>query len=100
MSKQLTFNDAKEKYFNRLKQYVQVVARVHGGNHPEFYVVQELYDAIAKKSKDTEAKKPSLDDEFVKLREVTDNYIVPSDVCESYEAVYNMLAELDKAYHH
>ena len=35
---------------------------------------------------------------FVKLREITDNYTVPGDVCESYEAVYNMLAELDKAY--
>ena len=34
----------------------------------------------------------------IKLREITDNYTVPGDVCESYEAVYNMLAELDKAY--
>jgi len=33
------------------------------------------------------------------LRETTNNYTVPDDVCESYEAVYNMLSELDKAYH-
>ena len=43
-------------------------------------------------------KQKALKEEFVKLREITDNYTVPGDVCESYEAVYNMLAELDKAY--
>lgn len=48
--------------------------------------------------KDARAGKPDLVDEFVKLREITDNYTVPGDVCESYEAVYNMLAELDRAY--
>ncbi len=50
------------------------------------------------KLKDTGRGKPDLVDEFVKLRKITDNYTVPEDVCESYEAVYNLLAELDKAY--
>lgn len=40
----------------------------------------------------------NLDNEFKQLREITDNYTVPGDVCESYEAVYNMLSELDDAY--
>ena len=40
----------------------------------------------------------SLDEEFKSLREVTNNYAIPSDVCESYEAVYNMLEEVDTAY--
>ncbi|MFA7115408.1 MAG: iron-sulfur cluster repair di-iron protein, ric, partial [Candidatus Omnitrophota bacterium] len=26
------------------------------------------------------------------------DYTVPGDVCESYEAVYNMLSEVDQAY--
>ncbi len=43
--------------------------------------------------------RPDLDSEFTRLRAVTDNYTVPSDVCESYEAVYKMLLELDQAYH-
>ncbi|NLM40178.1 MAG: iron-sulfur cluster repair di-iron protein, ric, partial [Firmicutes bacterium] len=43
-------------------------------------------------------EKPELDAEFEKLRQITGNYTVPGDVCETYEAVYNMLAELDKAY--
>jgi regulator of cell morphogenesis and NO signaling len=51
------------------------------------------------KTQDAGSKKPELSEEFSRLREITDNYKVPGDVCESYEAVYNMLAELDNAYH-
>jgi regulator of cell morphogenesis and NO signaling len=39
-----------------------------------------------------------LKDEFTKLREISDNYTVPGDVCGSYEAVYQMLALLDQEY--
>lgn len=53
---------------------------------------------LQKKIKDTGGEKPDLVDEFAKLRKITDNYTIPDDVCESYEAVYNLLAELDKAY--
>jgi iron-sulfur cluster repair protein YtfE (RIC family) len=95
----LTFNDAKKKHFQTLKQYVPIVERVHGDKHPEFRTVRELFDAIVDKTKGAGAKKPELNEEFVRLREITDNYTVPKDVCESYEAVYNMLAELDNAYY-
>ena len=98
MSKKLDFNQVKEIHLKTLAQYVPVVARVHGGNHPEFHQVREVYDKLAKKLKDTGRGKPDLVDEFVKLRKITDNYTVPEDVCESYEAVYILLAELDKAY--
>ena len=98
MSKQLNFNQAKENNLKRLAQYVPIVARVHGGSHPEFHEVRKAYDELAKKVKDAGAEKPDLREEFIKLREITNNYTVPNDVCESYEAVYNMLAELDKAY--
>lgn len=96
MSKQLTFKEAKEKYLKTLEQYVPVVARVHGEHHPEFHEVRKIFDIIVKKTK--EAEKPLLDEEFARLREITNNYIIPVGVCESYEAVYNMLAQLDKAY--
>lgn len=98
MSRQLNFNQVKETHLKTLEQYVPVVAKVHGENHPEFYQVRKVYDEFAKKVKDAGVEKPDLKEEFVKLREITDNYTVPGDVCESYEAVYNMLAELDKAY--
>ena len=98
MSNQLTFNQAKEKNLKVLKQYVPVVARVHGATHPEFHDVRKVFDTIIEKSNEAATEKPQLSEEFTRLREITDNYTVPGDVCESYEAVYNMLAELDKAY--
>lgn len=93
-----TFSEAKERNLKRLEQYVPVVARVHGGSHPEFYDVRRLFDQIRSKIKEAGSGKPNLDSEFQQLRQTTDNYTVPGDVCESYEAVYEMLAELDKAY--
>lgn len=98
MSKQLSFNQVKESYFKKLKLYVPIVARVHGAHHPEFHDVHKLVETILNKTKAAGAEKPELNEEFVKLREVTANYTVPGDVCESYEAVYKMLAEADKAY--
>lgn len=94
----MTFNEVKERNLERLEQFVPIVARVHGGNHPEFYDVHKLFDEINPKIKKAGLNKPELDNELKQLREITDNYTVPGDVCESYEAVYNMLAELDEAY--
>ncbi|WP_286879145.1 iron-sulfur cluster repair di-iron protein, ric [Methanoculleus sp. UBA413] len=94
----LTFNETMKKHLQTLKQYVPIVARVHGGNHPEFHEVRKLFDTIVKKTKEAGSNKPELNEEFARLREITDTYTVPGDVCESYEAVYSMLAELDRAY--
>lgn len=92
------FNEVKKRNFKRLEQYVPIVARVHGGTHPEFHDVRKLFDAINLKIKEAGSDKPVLYDEFRGLRKITDNYTVPEDVCESYEAVYKMLSELDEAY--
>lgn len=92
------FNELREKYFEKLELYVPVVARVHGKAHPEFYDVQELYNRISEKIKNTRSQKLELSEEFKELRRVTNNYTIPEDTCESYEAVYNMLFELDKNY--
>lgn len=92
------FNEALEQNLGRLEQYVPVVARVHGGSHPEFHDVKRIFDDVSVKVKKAGSEKPNLDNEFKELREITDNYTVPGDVCESYEAVYNMLEEVDKAY--
>jgi regulator of cell morphogenesis and NO signaling len=99
MTNKLTFSEVKEKYLKMLRQYVPIVQRVHGGTHPEFHEVRTLFDAISGKIESTGSRKPELDVEFADLRAVTGNYTVPGDVCESYAAVYNMLAALDKAYH-
>ncbi|MGI6175177.1 MAG: iron-sulfur cluster repair di-iron protein, ric [Christensenellales bacterium] len=92
------FNEVKSAHMKMLKQYVPIVARVHGQNHPEFHEVHQLFDAINQKIKAAGSKRPDLTEEFARLRDVTDSYTIPSDVCESYEAVYTMLSELDKAY--
>lgn|SRR5690554_4692399 len=93
-----TFNKVLEKNIERLEKFVPVVARVHGGTHPEFHDVRKVFDKINGKIKETGSEKAELDNEFKQLREITDNYTVPGDVCETYEAVYNMLSQLDEAY--
>jgi len=97
MSELLTFKQARKRYLKTLEQYVPVVDRVHGEHHPEFHDVRALFDEINGKVKAAGTETPELTREFARLREITNNYEVPGDVCESYEAVYNMLAELDKA---
>ena len=94
----LTFNEAKEKNMERLEQFTPIVLRVHGENHPEMEEVNDLFEQIHEKIEATDSK-PNLEEEFHELRKVTQNYEIPNDVCESYEAVYDMLAELDQAYH-
>ena len=37
------FNELKERYFDKLVQYVPIVAGVHGGHHPEFHEVHGLF---------------------------------------------------------
>ena len=98
MANDLAFGKVKEKHMETLNQYVPIVAKVHGDHHPEFHEVKGLFDAISAKILQTEPNKLDLKEEFTQLRKVTDNYTVPDDVCETYEAVYNMLSELDKAY--
>ncbi|MDW7672708.1 MAG: iron-sulfur cluster repair di-iron protein, ric [Bacillota bacterium] len=94
------FDEFKKRNIGRLVQFVPIVARVHGESHPEFHEVRKLFDVISAKVKASGSEKPDLDNELSQLRETTAHYTVPGDVCESYEAVYKMLAELDEAYQH
>ncbi len=98
MKEHETFIKDSEGYLKKLDQLIPIVDRVHGGNHPEFHEVRELFDIILNKTNELKTGNPNLDEEFDKLREITANYKVPSDVCESYESVYNMLSKLDEIY--
>lgn len=51
MSKQVNFDQEKETHLKLLAQYLPVVARVHGGNHPEIYQVRKVFDRLVKKNK-------------------------------------------------
>lgn len=98
MTDNRTFDELVKKHGPALAQYVPVVDRVHGGNHPEFHEVHAVYERLIEKIREAGSDKAELHDEFAKLREVTADYAVPGDVCESFEAVYAMLRELDAAY--
>ncbi len=98
MKNKQTFGKSAAKHLQKLEMYVPVVARVHGKSHPEFYEVHKISDVILEKIKLSGASLPELGEEFARLREITKDYTVPEDVCESYEAVYAMLEELDRAY--
>lgn len=93
------FEAIKRNQLITLAQYVPVVDRVHGDSHPEFHDVKAEFDKIQQKIQDSSSDKPDLEAELSKLREITNHYSVPKDVCETYEAVYEMLAEVDEAYH-
>ena len=92
------FNEVYRKLQKTLKQYVPVVDRVHGAAHPEFHDVRALFEAILEKTTTAGSDELNLNDEFAQLRQTTNNYTVPNDVCESYEAVYSMLAEIEESY--
>lgn len=89
-------NDNHEK----LELYTTAITRAHGKNHPEAFAVRELYTQLEKKVEEAEGERPNLDAEFRKLREVTHDYEVPNDVCETYEATYHMLRQADLIYSH
>lgn len=92
------FAELKKRHLEKLELYVPVVARVHGDSHPEFKDLAEVFKNMLPKL-GSAASKAELAADFLKLRQISSDYTVPADVCESYEAVYTMLAELDAAYH-
>ena len=92
------FIETVKKLVPTLEKFVPIVDRVHGKHHPEFHDVRKVFATIIEKVKESGTEKPQLSQEFTKLREITDNYTVPGNVCESYEAVYKMLSELDESY--
>jgi len=98
MANKIEFSEAVKQYNPLLKQYVPVVAKVHGNTHPEFYEVKAAYEDLVNKLKDPLSEKSEISTDFAKLRKITSNYKIPEDVCETYEAVYTMLSELDASY--
>jgi len=95
-----SYNDLIKTHIKTLDKYVPVVDRVHGDKHPEFHDVRKIYETISEKTKEAKKLKttPNLHEEFIRLRKVTNNYTVPDGVCETFEAVYKMLCELDSSY--
>ncbi|MDO5457627.1 MAG: iron-sulfur cluster repair di-iron protein, ric [Atopococcus tabaci] len=89
-------NDKKE--LKTLDLYSGAITKVHGESHPEAFEVREQFEKIQEKIT-TDKDNLQLDEEFENLRQITNNYEVPKDVCETYEATYKMLEQADKEYH-
>lgn len=98
MMQQLSFNELKINYFDKLDKFITVVDRVHGNSHPEIHEVKRIWEIINRKIKLSKDIKPELTNEFLELKNITNNYFVPGDVCETFEWVYNVLKATDLAY--
>lgn len=73
-------------------EYAPIIERVHGANHPELTRVREITEEL--QSSDA-ARSAEL---FEELRTVTDNYAIPGDVCETFEATYQALSKADPSF--
>jgi len=94
-----TFNEIVTNHFEDLNLFTTAITRAHGKSHPEAFEVRKLFEEIDEKVKEAGTNKLNLDVEFAQLRKVTNNYTIPTDVCETYANVYNMLSEVDDSYH-
>lgn len=92
------FNDLAESYTPKLELYTLPVTRAHGKRHPEVFAVHELFQELNEMRKESVALNAEYGRIFKELREVTKNYSIPADACETYEAVYVMLQEMDEAH--
>ncbi|MEE8806947.1 MAG: iron-sulfur cluster repair di-iron protein, ric [Lactimicrobium sp.] len=72
--------------------YTNAITKAHGAHHPEVFEVRKIYQQMAEKLK---AGNADLSEEFRRLREITDNYSIPSDACGTLAATYEMLKEMD-----
>ncbi len=99
MKPSVNFKQVVNELFPVLAKYVPVVDRVHETHHPEFHTVKAVFEQIYKKVCNAKEGQADLEAEFIQLREVTFNYAIPGDVCETFAAVYQMLETTDQAYH-
>ncbi|MGO1940989.1 MAG: hypothetical protein ACTH05_02335 [Yaniella sp.] len=72
-------------------QLAPIVERVHGAHHPELSRVRQITDELQ-----DSANAPHVSGLFHELRTVTDNYAIPKDVCEAFEATYHALERADR----
>lgn len=80
--------------FEKLNFYLPIVKKVHGKDHDEIFEVDRIYNSIKENLDNSDHDK--LEDDFVNLRKITNDYTIPQDTCETYEAVYKMLKKIDE----
>lgn len=98
MKEKTDFKETTKQHFKTLQQYIPIVDKVHGNNHPEFHTVRLIFQQMLKKVESENTADLNIKEEIQALQQITNNYTIPTDVCESFAAVYKLLNEVDKAY--
>lgn len=93
------FYEIMDKHHDKLNMYSKALTKVHGGSNPEVFDVRHLFERIETELKESDQDELNLDVEFESLRQVTNNYTVPTGACEAFKGVYQMLSEADQAYY-
>lgn len=89
-----TFDKFANDQFERLDLYTTVIVRAHGDKHPEFRDIRSSFEKIQEKYR----KITDLTSEYQTLREVTNDYTVPADTCETTESTFDLLKKSDELY--
>lgn len=79
------------RHIEKAAQLAPIIERVHGEHHPELTRVREITEDL-QRSENATAAVPL----FQELRSVTEDYAIPEDVCEAFEATYRALQRADK----
>lgn len=74
----------------RALELAPIIERVHGEHHPELTRVREITEQLAAPGAGTDI--PAL---LGELRTVTNDYAIPDDVCETFEATYEALEQAE-----
>ncbi|WP_103981832.1 iron-sulfur cluster repair di-iron protein, ric [Helcococcus massiliensis] len=80
--------------FEKLDFYLPTVKKVHDKDHEEIFEVDKIYNSIKENLNKSDFDK--LEDDFINLRKITNDYTIPQGTCETYEAVYKILNKLDE----
>nr|NLD40662.1 iron-sulfur cluster repair di-iron protein, ric [Actinomycetales bacterium] len=75
----------------RAAELAPLIERVHGENHPELTRVREITLALQEVGNGTRTVEL-----FNELRTVTQDYALPDDACEAFEATYQALERADR----
>ncbi len=94
----VTFAGVLKEEVPLIEEYMPVLVKVHGENHPELAQVQEVFLKLNKKVQAEDIDQLDIAPEFMEIRQITNNYTIPKDACETYIATYEMLQAVEIAY--
>ncbi|HLS23912.1 MAG TPA: hypothetical protein VK037_08375 [Pseudogracilibacillus sp.] len=96
MEQKNRFSKLVQSKHEQLDLYTNAITKAHGESHPEAFKVRRLYEELHEEI--LEAKEAfdekRLSSIFASLKAVTNNFMIPEDVCETYASVYKELALL------